>query len=142
MAIKIISQVDEDEEVLRGSLRELMILKNLSKMFDEGAYPHSIRLLGARLFRDEDGLSLALFLECFGKSIDIKLENHSDSLMQNSSDFKRLLYNSVCSLNFIHSAGLMHRDIKPGNLLVGKGQAVKICDFGLSRDYSIAMRKQ
>jgi len=34
---------------------------------------------------------------------------------------------------FLHSCGLMHRDLKSLNLLVSKNYEVKICDFGLSR---------
>lgn len=44
-----------------------------------------------------------------------------------------MMYNSLCALNFIHSANLMHRDLKPGNLLVDSNCCVRLCDFGLAR---------
>jgi serine/threonine protein kinase len=44
-----------------------------------------------------------------------------------------MMYNSFCALNYIHSANLLHRDLKPGNLLVDSNCCVRLCDFGLAR---------
>lgn len=44
-----------------------------------------------------------------------------------------ILYNLLCGLKFMHSAGVIHRDIKPDNILITGECGVKICDFGLSR---------
>ena len=44
-----------------------------------------------------------------------------------------IMYNSLCALNFLHSANIMHRDLKPANILIDLECQVKLCDFGLSR---------
>lgn len=36
-------------------------------------------------------------------------------------------------MKFIHDCNLVHRDIKPGNILITDSLEVKIADFGLSR---------
>ena len=38
-------------------------------------------------------------------------------------------------MKYIHSANVIHRDLKPGNLLVNADCELKICDFGLARGF-------
>jgi mitogen-activated protein kinase 7 len=40
-------------------------------------------------------------------------------------------------LRYIHDANVLHRDLKPGNLLVNADCDLKICDFGLARGFSV-----
>lgn len=43
------------------------------------------------------------------------------------------LYQVLRGMKYCHSAGILHRDLKPRNLLVNANCDLKICDFGLSR---------
>lgn len=49
--------------------------------------------------------------------------------------FQSFLYQTLCGLKYIHSSNVLHRDLKPGNLLVNADCELKICDFGLARGF-------
>ena len=49
--------------------------------------------------------------------------------------FQSFIYQTLCGLKYIHSASVLHRDLKPGNLLVNADCELKICDFGLARGF-------
>ena len=59
--------------------------------------------------------------------------NNSKELEIDEETALIIMYNMLCSVNFMHSANIIHRDIKPTNLLLAEDCNLKICDFGLSR---------
>ncbi|XP_055328292.1 mitogen-activated protein kinase 14-like isoform X2 [Paramacrobiotus metropolitanus] len=44
-----------------------------------------------------------------------------------------LIYQILRGLKYIHSAGVIHRDLKPGNIAVNEDCELRILDFGLAR---------
>ena len=44
-------------------------------------------------------------------------------------------------LQFCHSQNILHRDIKAKNLLIDKNMKLKICDFGLAREFDSNTRE-
>lgn len=49
------------------------------------------------------------------------------------SHISYLSYQLFRALKFLHSVGVVHRDLTPANILVSPSCEIKICDFGLSR---------
>lgn len=53
---------------------------------------------------------------------------------------KHLMFQLASALAYIHSKGIMHRDLKLENLLLDEGNWLKLCDFGWCTDQG-SMRK-
>jgi hypothetical protein len=47
-------------------------------------------------------------------------------------DARRILHDIASALNYIHGRGLVHNDIKPGNILYSRERGAVLCDLGLS----------
>lgn len=47
---------------------------------------------------------------------------------------KKVIYQTLKGLAYLHEKGFFHRDLKPENLLVDSNNNIKIADFGLARE--------
>ena len=63
---------------------------------------------------------------------DLRKLIHSTSYLE-PEEVKKLMYEMLVALNYLHSAKIVHRDIKPGNILTTAEKNIKLCDFGLAR---------
>ena len=77
-----------------------------------------------------------LLMELLGKSID-KLFTENKKQFSYKTIFE-IGYQMIQRIEYVHSKGYIHRDIKPGNFVVGRGDKSKIIyiiDFGLSKRF-------
>lgn len=53
---------------------------------------------------------------------------------------KKLSWQLIQGLCFLHSHRILHRDLKPQNLLIDSQGKLKIADFGLARIFDLPLR--
>ncbi len=61
------------------------------------------------------------------------LKNRTAGQPLNLDYLRVTLFHSLHALKFLHDSGVIHGDIKPGNLLIDKRNRIKVGDFGLAR---------
>eukprot|EP01028_Stygiella_incarcerata_P002344 TRINITY_DN143_c1_g2_i2.p1 TRINITY_DN143_c1_g2~~TRINITY_DN143_c1_g2_i2.p1 ORF type:complete len:459 (-),score=85.90 TRINITY_DN143_c1_g2_i2:178-1554(-) len=74
------------------------------------------------------------------------MESDLQDVLRSSRDFNELhcqcfLYQMLSGLRYIHAGNVVHRDLKPGNILVNKNCELKICDFGMARRVDLGEEK-
>jgi eukaryotic-like serine/threonine-protein kinase len=57
---------------------------------------------------------------------------HNDGPMESKRAIE-VIADACQALNFSHQHGIIHRDVKPANIMISKTGAVKVMDFGIAR---------
>jgi len=126
VALKKIRLENEDEGVPSTTIREVSLLRELSN------HPNIVNLLDV-IYGNQ---KLHLVFEY----LDQDLKKYMETAQLASQIVKSYLYQMVKGLHFCHSRRILHRDLKPQNLLIDRSGALKLADFGLARAFGIPIR--
>ena len=78
-----------------------------------------------------DGTFIYLILDLCEEPLDKHVKSQSIEHLQTHG--RRMIKEILSGLEFLHDRGILHRDLKPRNVLVDVENRMKLADFGISR---------
>ncbi|EDV32331.1 uncharacterized protein Dana_GF14103 [Drosophila ananassae] len=129
VAMKKIRLESDDEGVPSTAIREISLLKELK---------HSNIVCLEDVLMEENRIYLIF------EFLSMDLKKYMDSLPADKHMDPKLvrsyLYQITSAILFCHRRRVLHRDLKPQNLLIDKNGIIKVADFGLGRSFGIPVR--
>ncbi|BGP41158.1 TFIIH complex serine/threonine-protein kinase subunit kin28 [Rhodotorula kratochvilovae] len=123
IAIKKIKVGQFKDGLDMSAIREVKSLRELR-------HPNVIELLD--VFSNKSNLNLVLeFLDT-----DLEAVIRDKALLFQGADIKSWMLMTLKGLDFCHQNWILHRDMKPNNLLISADGVLKLADFGLAREYA------
>jgi cyclin-dependent kinase 7 len=108
------------------SLREIRFLQEL-------AHPNIIKLHAVFSTKSQN---LNLVLEHLPQGDLLKLIQDTSNISYTPADIKAWMLMLMRATYFCHANSVLHRDIKPNNLLIAANGEIKLADFGLARSFA------
>jgi serine/threonine protein kinase len=148
VALKKIRLEAEDEGVPSTAIREISLLKEMND-------PNIVRLLnivhadGHKLYLVFEFLDLDLkkYMEALpvsqggrGKALPEGSGLAGQSLSMDDKMVKKFMMQLCQGVRYCHAHRVLHRDLKPQNLLIDKDCNLKLADFGLARAFGVPLR--
>ncbi|XP_058790307.1 cyclin-dependent kinase 1 [Phymastichus coffea] len=129
VAMKKIRLESEDEGVPSTAIREISLLKELK-------HPNIVSLMDVLMEESK----LYLIFEYLTMDLKKYMDTLGNGKLMEPSLVKSYLYQITRAILFCHQRRVLHRDLKPQNLLIDKKGVIKVADFGLGRAFGIPVR--
>lgn len=132
-AIKIMKNQHPTEGVPKYAMRELSLLKKLS-------HPNIIQINKYVVYKTHIEICMEY---CKYDLYSFRKNLSNDRSLYNEQTIKKIMFQFIQGINYLHSNMIMHRDLKPQNILLNfvNGEPfIKICDFNLSKKYTIPIK--
>ncbi|PRT53033.1 Cyclin-dependent kinase 1 [Wickerhamiella sorbophila] len=130
VALKKIRLEAEDEGVPSTAIREISLLKEMRD-------PNIVSLYN---IVHSDSHKLYLVFEF----LDLDLKKYMESIPRGeglgADMVKKFMLQLVKGTRYCHAHRILHRDLKPQNLLIDKEGNLKLADFGLARAFGVPLR--
>ncbi|NWW49931.1 STK36 kinase, partial [Pedionomus torquatus] len=123
VALKFIPKVGRSEKELKNLQREIEIMRGLH-------HPNIIQMLDSFETNKE-----VVVVTDYAEGELFQILEDDGSLPEDQVQI--IAAQLVSALYYLHSHRILHRDMKPQNILLGKDGVVKLCDFGFARAMSI-----
>eukprot|EP00049_Salpingoeca_infusionum_P019357 m.361513 g.361513 ORF g.361513 m.361513 type:complete len:402 (-) comp19653_c0_seq1:421-1626(-) len=120
VAIKKFLETDDDPQIRKIALREVRMLKQLK---------HGNLVNLQEVFKRKRKLHLVF--EFIDHTLLDELEANPNGLEE--VQLKKITFQLLKALEFCHANNVIHRDVKPENILISRNNIVKLCDFGFAR---------
>ncbi|XP_069361228.1 cyclin-dependent kinase-like 4 [Maniola hyperantus] len=120
VAIKKFLETEDDAAVKKMALREIRMLKKLR-------HDHLVNMI--EVFRRKRRFYLVF--EYLDHTLLDELESSPGGLGEDTA--KKHLYQLLKGIEYCHQNSIIHRDVKPENVLVSNNGIVKLCDLGFAR---------
>uniref|UniRef100_A0AAY4BW34 Cyclin-dependent kinase 1 n=1 Tax=Denticeps clupeoides TaxID=299321 RepID=A0AAY4BW34_9TELE len=129
VAMKKIRLESEEEGVPSTAVREISLLKELQ-------HPNVVRLLDVLMQESK----LYLVFEFLSMDLKKYLDSIPSGQYMEPMLVKSYLYQILEGILFCHCRRVLHRDLKPQNLLIDNKGVIKLADFGLARAFGVPVR--
>lgn len=111
-------------------LKEVLILKEQIKCLSKLSHPNIAKYISTEIDEEHSGVDIVMELVSGGSLKDLltKLDKFDERMTAMYT--KQILE----GLYYLHSQGIVHRDIKSANILVTQDGVIKLSDFGASKN--------